>query len=133
MMSETEFNAELRKVLRAHGIRAIHIREADQPGVLDLLCYDGDRILGWLELKIKNTAVRTSQREFIKDRHKDVEDCCIIRLHSDDGQIEVAKPHFLDKGKFFEQKVGEMRNFRTVRWKAALIAWSRIRFGTAAL
>lgn len=87
--SETAFNADLREVLRmTAGFSALHVREADLPGVFDLLVTEKLaagalprplRFL-WLELKVGNEEVRPSQVNFHRDRTALGESCLIGRL-----------------------------------------------------
>jgi len=77
--NETQFNAQLRKYLRARGFSVIHIKEADETGVFDLLVYKGSRILAWIELKMKDNVVEVSQREFMREEKAKGIPCMIIR------------------------------------------------------
>jgi hypothetical protein len=80
--TETDLNWHMREALRAQSYRALHIREASETGVFDLLVYaPGGMIAGgeykdqvihaWIELKVENSKadsnVRSSQREFGRD------------------------------------------------------------------
>lgn len=79
-MNETKFNAELRAVLRVQGLQALHIREADQPGVSDLVVWRGRALVAWLELKIDDHEVEPQQEQFQKDRLKEGAEAYIVRL-----------------------------------------------------
>lgn len=84
--SETDYNWHCREALMTQGCRALHIREAHEVGVADLLVYrqeaarviiDGKTMLSedlqvisaWLELKIVNDLgeIRPAQKEFMRD------------------------------------------------------------------
>lgn len=68
--SETAFNADLREVLKAQGLGALHIRETDTPGAFDLLCtyplWAASHF--WVELKIMDEPLRPSQITFQRER-----------------------------------------------------------------
>lgn len=112
-MRESEFNADIRRLLRAHGYRVTHIREADTPGVLDLLIWKGTRIVAWMELKVDMEPLRASQTEFIREERNNGGRAIILRLQDsicrlDDGSgSAVVLPdykafdwkQYLDKGK----------------------------------
>ncbi len=92
--TETDFNWHMREALRAQGYRALHIREASETGVADLLVYRGNVprailhqegprkgtqeccqvIDAWVELKAENNKAKycmdprkASQRQFMKE------------------------------------------------------------------
>lgn len=69
--SETEFNLLMRGALLDQGHHNLHIREANVPGVSDLIIYTAADF--WVELKVDDEEVRPSQREFSRtlwDRHR---------------------------------------------------------------
>lgn len=70
-MREDQHNRELRRVLRAQKFRVLHVREADEVGVLDLIVWRNRQLLGWVELKVDDGQLRTAQREFIRGELRD--------------------------------------------------------------
>ena len=80
---ETEWNRQMREALMMQGYRALHIKEAHETGVADLMVYslvypqtwtedNIQTINAWLELKILtggtlDSIVRPAQREFMRD------------------------------------------------------------------
>ena len=64
--NETEFNAAVRGVFRTWEWGCVHVREADTPGVLDLVAWKPNRVW-WIELKVDDEEIRSSQLEFIRD------------------------------------------------------------------
>lgn len=79
-MNETQFNAGLRAVLRAQGLGALHVREADQPGTADLLIWKGQRLLAWVELKIGDHEVEPQQWQFLEEQVKRGSSAYVVRL-----------------------------------------------------
>lgn len=93
-MIETEFNLRMRQVIRAHGFRCLHIREADEPGVLDLIVYLQNVIFAWIELKRDNEEVRTSQIQFMKSHSSlGMPPVYLMRLRTESGQVDVYRPN----------------------------------------
>lgn len=92
--SETAWNADLREVLRAQGLGAIHIRETDTPGAFDLLITEThtrllrgvDRSMPhrfmWLELKLWDEEIRPSQRTFARSHYEAGELLLVARLRA---------------------------------------------------
>lgn len=78
------FNPDLREVLRQQGLGALHVREADLPGVFDLLVTEasGTHRHLWLELKIF-AEVEPSQIGFARARTSAGELCVVGRLKED--------------------------------------------------
>lgn len=66
-VSETQFNAALRDVLRGQGLKVLHLRECDQDGPSDLIVWRGIMVLAWAELKMNNEPLRPSQKEFLRE------------------------------------------------------------------
>lgn len=64
---ETALNAAVRGVFKTWGWGCVHVREADTPGVLDLVAWKEPHRIWWIELKIDDEAVRASQLEFIRN------------------------------------------------------------------
>lgn len=81
---ETDFNWHMRQALMDQGFRTLHIREANETGVADLVVYESlanvaqpheymnyQIIRAWLELKMEWDPrfgnVRTGQKEFMRD------------------------------------------------------------------
>lgn len=110
-LSETEFNARLRSLMRAQGLKAIHVREADEPGVLDLVVYQSEALYGWLELKVDNEAVRTSQKEFLRDHRNSY----VLRYMSRSGNILVYRRNA--ETPMATVKIG-------IDWKTSLMKWN---------
>lgn len=99
---ETKFNLNFRTLLRAHKLGAIHIREADEVGVADLMIYAPpqgpldfhSRFLGWVELKVGNNPLDTSQKDFLKKEClKDVR-VYVARYHPASEQVAMFKGHY---------------------------------------
>lgn len=77
--TETDLNWHMRQALMEQGFRAIHVREANEPGVFDLLVYEQSAegvgplqiVRAWLELKMDRPAkpakIEVSQKEFGRD------------------------------------------------------------------
>lgn len=83
--TETDLNWHMRQALMEQGFRAIHIREANEPGVFDLAVYERLEVMrapftnpewiqeltAWLELKMdrpsKPAKIEVSQKEFGRD------------------------------------------------------------------
>lgn len=89
---EKDFNASLRVALRSRGLKAIHIVEADSPGPADLIVYQGATILGWLELKMGDEPLRSSQIEFLRDHDKESGNAYVVRMFPNTGIITVERP-----------------------------------------
>lgn len=83
-MSETDWNWHIRQSLHKQGYRALHVREANETGVADLLVYRSlltssgaivhyQVIEAWLELKVVRIGetgvdlIKPGQREFMRD------------------------------------------------------------------
>ena len=64
---EAVFNAAVRGVFRCNGFKAVHVRETDAPGPLDLVVWKDTELVGWFELKIDDEQVRPSQIEFMRN------------------------------------------------------------------
>jgi hypothetical protein len=99
-MNETEFNAGMRRAIRAHGLRVMHIRETDTPGVLDLMVYQGSPvgitlIIAWVELKLQGEELRPSQVNFIREHFDDGCPIYIMQLRRD-GEVDVYRPEARD-------------------------------------
>lgn len=103
--SETAFNADLREVMRAGGLTVLHIREADEVGVWDLLIawevWDGSHKLMshqhmWMELKVLDEPLRPSQVTFARNHGTECK--VVVRLQAgssfkimhDDDKREIA-------------------------------------------
>lgn len=84
---ETAFNAAVRGLFKTWGWGCIHVREADTPGVLDLVAWKPNRVW-WIELKIDDEAVRTSQLEFIRDNPIV---SSVFRWHSQTELVEITQ------------------------------------------
>lgn len=110
---ETEFNAALREVLKSHGLKAVHIRETDTPGVVDLLVWDKSWIIAWMELKMGSETLRPSQVEFLRE----VENGLVVRYVREGGAIVVAR---ID-GRI----MAYIDDFRKFDWKNRLKDWAR--------
>lgn len=67
MILETPFNAMVRAALKRQGLQCRHIRETENPGVLDLIIFKDHLLVSWLELKVGDNPLEASQEEFIKD------------------------------------------------------------------
>lgn len=89
-MNETEFNARMRSALRAHGLQVVHVREADQPGALDLAVWEGTRMLGWIELKVDREAVRPSQIDFARGLAAGGTPAFVLRYWNETGQADFS-------------------------------------------
>jgi hypothetical protein len=89
---EKDFNRDLRGLIRAQGLGAIHVVEADFDGVSDLIVYDGPLILGWLELKVDGEPLRPSQVEFLRDRDKATGNAFVVRMLSSSGIMSIERP-----------------------------------------
>ena len=115
-MTETEFNRQMREVLRAQGMRCLHIREADQPGVLDLIVWTVIPLPRtpprWLELKIGDEEVRPSQVDFMWGT-ADPARCIILRLRGD-KKVDLEVPVPDSKGNFMSH--GYIEDFRKFDW-----------------
>lgn len=85
---EAWFTTYMLSVLRAQGLRALHIREAETPGVLDLLVWNGSEILGWIELKIGSKPLEPGQREFIRNNEPLSGNMFVFRLRKNERFIE---------------------------------------------
>lgn len=96
MMAETPFNAMLRVALKRQNLKCIHIRETENPGVLDLIVYKGSWLVAWVELKVADEKVRPSQIDFMR-AHPD--NSMVVRLQEtgDTWSIEVSRYPLEDK------------------------------------
>jgi hypothetical protein len=85
--AETAFNADLRAVLKAQGLGALHVRETDTPGAYDLLITLDEQGWPpqhmWAELKLMDKPLEPSQRTFWRERHALNEMLLVIRLRED--------------------------------------------------
>jgi hypothetical protein len=79
-VTETEFNADFRAVLRTQGLGNLHIREADQPGVSDLVIWQDRIILAWVELKVELNTPESHQDQWAKAREAESGNAYYIRL-----------------------------------------------------
>lgn len=111
-MTETEFNAAFRAVLRTQGLGGLHIREADQPGVSDLVVWQGRSLQAWAELKVDDRAVEPQQMQFLQERETESGSAYVIRFNNNTGLTYVARP--LSTGLVM---VDVFPNFRLVKWK----------------
>lgn len=96
---EGEFNASLRGAMRAQGLGALHIREADSPGPSDLIVWSAAEILGWVELKIDNKPLEVSQREFLREQGAKGGNCFVFDLDRKGSRIVMlrgADPHWVE-------------------------------------
>lgn len=80
---ETAFNKWLRSRIRGRGYQCIHVREADAPGPLDLVVWQGGRLVGWFELKLDDREVETSQKEFMRQCNREGVRNYVIRFRRD--------------------------------------------------
>lgn len=121
-MNETEFNASLRGVMRAQGLRVTHVKEADQPGVLDLIVRAPGLPPVWMELKIGDEAVRPSQVDFIwEEMESDAGlPCLLVRLvNLPHPRIGIYVPRPGHKGEFMLKS--QVPSFMVLNWTAFLI------------
>lgn len=88
---ETWFNAFLREVMRAQGLRVIHVREADTPGPSDLIVWSGSEVLGWVELKVDGKPLEKSQKEFLRERDAEAGNAYVFNLNRKDGIIRTFR------------------------------------------
>lgn len=91
-MLEGDFNLSIRTIMRAQGLKAIHIREADDPGASDLIVAKGPRILAWAELKMDNEPLRPSQVEFLRAMDTNAGNAFVLRMHGNTGIVSVERP-----------------------------------------
>ena len=114
-MSETKFNAELRAVLRAQGLRALHIREADQPGASDLVVWQGREILAWAELKVFPNTAEPHQTQFLEERQVEGGNAYVITLMGHVGRhhVQIAVLQF---GKWVVTDV--VTNYHKYDWRS---------------
>jgi hypothetical protein len=89
--AETAFNADLRAVLKAQGLGALHVRETDTPGAYDLLVTIDEQGWPpqhlWAELKLMDKPLEPSQRTFYREHHALNEMLLVIRLREDHSVI----------------------------------------------
>lgn len=88
---ETELNRSVRQALRQSGLSVVHIRETDVPGATDLVIWKGTEIMGWMELKMNDEAVRKSQIEFMNDRRKESDRVYVGRFHTNEDMFTVFR------------------------------------------
>lgn len=119
--SETALNAAMRGVFRTAGLRCAHVKEADQPGPLDLIVWKGRALVCWIEVKLDDEPVRPSQTEFFREN----DDCTILmRWWNNHQRFEV---HFV--GTYPEQKVPPylMTWPEFAQWAVKLNEWANKR------
>lgn len=115
-MNETQFNAELRAILRVQGWRALHIREADQPGAADLAIWQGPHSVTWAELKIEDHKVEPHQWQFLEERVQEGFNAYVIRLRGTNA-VEVAR--VVGHGHRLTDSV-HVADFRKTNWTSLL-------------
>lgn len=81
----------LMQIMRAQGLQALHIVEADKPGPADVLVWSGSEIMGWVECKVDDRAVEVSQREFLRERDAESGLAFVFRLSQDEALIRIYK------------------------------------------
>lgn len=118
-MNETEFNAALRGTLRVQGLKALHIREADETGVSDLVIWQGRTLVAWAELKVDNHELEGAQHQFLLDREKESGNAYLIRFSNTSGLTRVSRP--VAEGVLH---VATVDNFRLTEW-TAFFKWHR--------
>lgn len=115
--SETAFNFRMREILRAQGLRCLHVRDTDTPGVCDLLVwhrrYDGEMQAIWLELKIGDEELRPSQIEFMHNESSEGAPTYVVRLYGE-RHVKLSVPILHRKGSF--TMVREIDDFKTFNW-----------------
>lgn len=85
---EADFQTRMLAALNRQGMRAIHVREANMPGVFDILCMNP---LYWLELKV-DSAVEPSQREWGRGQWRAQQNAFFLREQPDlGGRIDIAQ------------------------------------------
>lgn len=114
LRNETAFNRVLRESIRRSGVQCMHIREADYPGVLDLLVYTGPEILAWVELKIEDSDLEVGQVEFI-GKHG-VYGTYVFRWRKKLGKIQVHKG--------LSEKVMATVSLHEERWLELFMRWN---------
>jgi uncharacterized protein YkuJ len=100
---ETAFNKWLRSRIRGRGYQCLHVREADMPGPLDLVVWSSNTfvegvrqdLVSWIELKLDDREVETSQLEFLRTQHREGVKACVVRYRNDTEIFEVAQ---MDRG-----------------------------------
>lgn len=93
--AELQFSRDLRSELRARGLGVLVIVEADEPGPSDLMVFEKEMVsvlLGWLELKVDDEALRPSQVEFLRARDKETGNAFVVRLESATGVVTIERP-----------------------------------------
>jgi len=116
MIGETEFNAEMRAALKRQGMKCMHVRETENPGVFDLLIYKDTWLIAWAELKMSDNKLEASQEEFAKYHQSTA---ALIRF-------ELAGPnprggYLLTLSRYpFTKSARVLRAFRAEDWKLAI-------------
>lgn len=106
--NETEFNWHMRNALMDRGFRALHIREAHETGVADLLVYrqdvgstfpdrpKGQQVIeAWLELKAVDVIsgwereIRPAQRQFMREHWGMGHNALFVVLCRKEGNVRI--------------------------------------------
>lgn len=119
-VNETDFNRQLRAAIDKGGVRCLHVREADIPGVTDLVVWEGVELLGWLELKIDDHPLETSQKEFMRERRKETDRVYVARFRSATQAVEVYR--FKADGS--ESYLDFIEDYRAHNWTQLFYGWS---------
>jgi hypothetical protein len=120
-VNETQFNAELRAIMRVQGLGVLHIREADQPGASDLVVWQGLRPTSvWVELKVGEHTVEPHQWQFLEDRVREGFDCFTVTLSTNPND-----PYGVHIGRVIGRGhkcyyVGYKSDYRRVDWSEIL-------------